>query len=54
MEFCIIKDTKLAVQPFMKNVKCCKDMYNIFINKNGNHPSISMWKDEGFIISGAD
>ena len=63
IELCDIKNTKLAMQPFipstiavfLKNIKGCKDMYNILISKKKEPvKSISKWKDEGFNISDAD
>ena len=51
------------MQPFItntiafskKNIKGCKDMYNILISKKRKPvKSISKWKDEGFNISDAD
>ena len=40
---------------FKKNIKGCKDMYNIIIGKKREPvKSISKWKDEGFNNSDAE
>ena len=44
-----------TIEGFLKNIKGCKDMYNILISKKrGPVKSISKWKDDGFNICDAD